>query len=100
MEKLCCNWGVSQHLTPERQRDVKVRLQKIKGQVQGVTKMIDEDRACVDILTQIASVSSALRSVRQIILRNYLETCVKTAILEGKTEIYDEVVRIFDTFAK
>lgn len=81
MHEPCCNWGVSQHLTPERQREVKIRFQKIKGQVQGLIKMIDEDRACVDILTQIASVSSALRSVRKIILRNYLETCVKNAII-------------------
>lgn len=59
------------------------RLRKIEGQVRGIAKMIDEDKYCIDILTQISAVSSALRSVALHLLDDHLENCITEAIQKG-----------------
>ena len=74
-----------------------VRLKRIEGQVRGVHKMIDEDRYCADVMTQIASVQEALRAVGRELMRNHLRHCATRAIREGGTEadaMYDAAVRI------
>ena len=70
------------------------RLRRIEGQVRGLQKMIDEDRYCADVLTQISSVHEALRSVGKELMRNHLKHCAATAIRQGETEIYDELVEL------
>lgn len=62
------------------------RLNLIRGQVAGIKKMVEEPRYCVDILTQIAAVRSALDSAAKIILKDHLKTCVRSAILRGRGE--------------
>nr|WP_156770716.1 metal-sensitive transcriptional regulator [Mycobacterium gordonae] len=59
------------------------RLRRVEGQVRGISKMIDEDKYCIDILTQISAASSALRSVALNLLDDHLESCVTQAITEG-----------------
>jgi len=59
-----------------------VRLNRIEGQIRGISKMIQEERYCVDILTQIRSASSALAKVQENIFKGHLESCVKDS-LEG-----------------
>ena len=59
------------------------RLGRIEGQVRGIAKMIDEDKYCIDILTQISAASSALRSVALNLLDEHLDHCVSRAIAEG-----------------
>ena len=59
-----------------------VRLNRIEGQIRGISKMIQEGRYCVDILTQIRSASSALAKVQENIFKGHLESCVKDS-LEG-----------------
>jgi DNA-binding FrmR family transcriptional regulator len=59
------------------------RLRRIEGQVRGLTRMIDEDRYCIDIVTQIAAVRAALRRVEQEILRDHVGHCVEHAIASG-----------------
>lgn len=71
------------------------RLRRIEGQVRGLQKMVDDDRYCADILTQIASVHEALRSVGRELMRNHLKHCATSAIKAGHTEaeaMYDELV--------
>lgn len=71
------------------------RLRRIEGQVRGLQKMVDEDRYCADILTQISSVHEALRSVGRELMRNHLKHCAASAIRSGETEanaMYDELV--------
>jgi CsoR family transcriptional regulator, copper-sensing transcriptional repressor len=71
------------------------RLRRIEGQVRGLQKMVDEDRYCADILTQIASVHEALRSVGRELMRNHLKHCATAAIrAEGPAAeaMYDELV--------
>ena len=71
------------------------RLRRIEGQIRGLQKMVEEDRYCADIMTQIASVHEALRAVGRELMRNHLKHCATTAIRTGPQEaeeMYDELV--------
>jgi CsoR family transcriptional regulator, copper-sensing transcriptional repressor len=61
----------------------KKRLNRIEGQVRGLAKMVDEDRYCIDIVTQISAVRTALRRVEEEILRDHVDHCVEHAIKSG-----------------
>jgi len=78
----------------ERNRN---RLRRIEGQVRGLQRMVDEDRYCADILTQIASGHEALRSVGRELMRNHLRHCAATAIRASDQQadaMYDELVEM------
>ena len=62
------------------------RLRRIEGQVRGIAKMIDEDKYCIDILTQISAVNSAMQSVALGLLDEHLGHCVTHAVSEGGDE--------------
>jgi DNA-binding FrmR family transcriptional regulator len=73
------------------------RLKRIEGQIRGLQKMVTEDRYCPDIITQIASVQEALRSVGRQLLRNHLAHCVSDAIARGPghaNQTYDELLEL------
>src|SRR5690554_1508693 len=78
-----------------KERNIK-RLRRIEGQVRGIQKMVDEDRYCADIMTQISSVHEALRSVGRELMRNHLKHCAANAIRTGDEgaaqEAYDEII--------
>lgn len=77
-----------------RDRNLK-RLRRIEGQVRGLQKMIEEDRYCADILTQISSVQEALRGVGRELMRNHLKHCATSAIKAGPEQaepMYDELI--------
>jgi DNA-binding FrmR family transcriptional regulator len=77
-----------------KERNVK-RLRRIEGQVRGLQKMVEEDRYCADIMTQISSVHEALRSVGRELMRNHLKHCATSAIKAGPAEaesMYEELV--------
>ncbi len=77
-------------------RNVK-RLRRIEGQVRGLQKMVDDDRYCADILTQISSVHEALRSVGRELMRNHLKHCAANAIAAGSDKadaMYDELLEL------
>jgi len=59
------------------------RLSRIEGQVRGLAKMVDEDRYCIDIVTQIAAVRAALRRVEEEVLQDHVPHCVEGAIASG-----------------
>ena len=59
------------------------RLSRIEGQVRGLGRMIDEDRYCIDIVTQISAVRAALRRVEEEVLRDHVSHCVEHAIISG-----------------
>jgi len=59
------------------------RLRRVEGQVRGIGKMLDDDRYCVDILTQVAAVQSALDALARKLLEHHLHGCVKQAIRSG-----------------
>ena len=72
------------------------RLRRIEGQIRGLQRMVEEDRYCADILTQISSVHEALRSVGRELVRNHLKHCAAAAIRSEEPEsaerMYDELV--------
>jgi len=71
------------------------RLRRIEGQLRGIQKMVEEDRYCADVMTQISAVHEALRSVGRELMRNHLKHCA-TAALRGTPDdaeaMYDELV--------
>jgi DNA-binding FrmR family transcriptional regulator len=74
-----------------KERNLK-RLRRIEGQVRGLQKMVDEDRYCADVLTQISSVHEALRGVGRELMRNHLKHCATSAISAGG----DKADRMYD----
>jgi CsoR family transcriptional regulator, copper-sensing transcriptional repressor len=67
----------------ETKRSCGDRLKRIEGQVRGIARMIDEDRYCIDVLTQIRAVRAALRGVEDELLKDHVEHCVEGAITSG-----------------
>lgn len=77
------------------------RLKRIEGQVKGIQKMIEEERYCVDILTQISAIRSAINKVGSIILENHMKGCVSQSIKEGDSEeMINELMKTIDKFVK
>ena len=79
-----------------KERNLK-RLRRIEGQVRGLQRMVEDDRYCGDIMTQISSVHEALRSVGRELMRNHLKHCATSAIRSGAEEadaMYDELVEM------
>src|SRR6266705_2702541 len=79
------------------------RLRRIEGQVRGLQKMVEEDRYCADILTQISSVHEALRGVGRELMRNHLKHCATGAIRTGgrrADSMYDEIVDLMYTHSR
>ena len=73
------------------------RLRRIEGQIRGLHKMIEDDRYCADIVTQIASVQEALRGVARQLMRNHLKHCATAAIRQGPQQaeaMYDELLEL------
>lgn len=77
------------------------RMNRIEGQVRGVAKMIEDDRYCVDILTQISAVQSALDAAAMRLLEDHTHGCVQGAIKSGKgDQAIDELMQVVKKFAR
>jgi DNA-binding FrmR family transcriptional regulator len=74
------------------------RLRRIEGQVRGLQRMVEEDRYCADILTQVSSTQEAMRAVARALMRNHLAHCATHAIRTGSHEerqvMYDELLEM------
>jgi DNA-binding FrmR family transcriptional regulator len=70
----------------ETKSSCRKRLSRIEGQVRGISRMVEEDRYCIDIVTQIGAVRAALRRVEEEILRDHVSHCVEHAIASGDAE--------------
>ncbi|MDX1892236.1 metal-sensitive transcriptional regulator [Mycolicibacterium sp. 050158] len=78
--------GASPHGYSANKVDYAKRLRRIEGQVRGIAKMIEDDKYCIDVLTQISAVNSALQSVALGLLDEHLGHCVTHAVAEGGDE--------------
>jgi DNA-binding FrmR family transcriptional regulator len=77
------------------------RLQRIEGQVRGLTRMVDEDRYCIDVVTQISAVRAALRRLEEEILRDHVAHCVEHAITSGdKADQRRKVAELMDVIGR
>ena len=114
MVTVACSCGVrpgdGEHavaVDPEIKRSVLTRLRRIEGQVRGLQKMVEEERYCADVLTQVTSVQEALRGVGRAMLHNHLRHCATEAIRSGDDQTnallltagFDQLVKSWATFA-
>ena len=91
MDNCCCKMK-STPRSEESQKLLQNRLNRMIGQLGGIKNMIDDNRYCGDILTQIAAVESALQNFGYIILQDHLETCVTDEIKNESDTIIDETI--------
>jgi CsoR family transcriptional regulator, copper-sensing transcriptional repressor len=77
------------------------RLKRIEGQVRGLGRMVGDDRYCIDIVTQISAVRTALRRVEEEILRDHVAHCVEHAVASGnKAEQRQKIAELMDVIAR
>jgi CsoR family transcriptional regulator, copper-sensing transcriptional repressor len=76
-------WGYIEAMRKDIKASVQKRLSRIEGQVRGLSKMVDDDRYCIDVVTQISAVRAALRRVEEEVLRDHVAHCVEHAIASG-----------------
>jgi DNA-binding FrmR family transcriptional regulator len=81
-------------------RAIHNRLRRIEGQVRGLQRMVDEDAYCVDVLTQVAAVQTALEQVAVQVLDGHVRGCVADAMRGGDEERLDELMAAVRRFAK
>ncbi|MEO8029802.1 MAG: metal-sensitive transcriptional regulator [Gemmatimonadota bacterium] len=85
---------------PEIKRTVQNRLRRIEGQIRGLERMVEEERYCSDVITQVASVQEALRGVSRALLQNHLRHCAAAALQSGDPDrqqaMVEELVGLMD----
>jgi CsoR family transcriptional regulator, copper-sensing transcriptional repressor len=80
---------------------VQKRLGRIEGQVRGLSKMVEEDRYCIDIVTQISAVRAALRRVEEEVLRDHVAHCVEHAIASGnKADQREKITELMEVIGR
>lgn len=93
-EECCC---CRTKATPREEKELKQlknRLSRMIGQLNGIGRMLDENRYCGEVLTQVAAVESALQAFGYVILQEHMETCVVEEIRKGNTAVVDEAVEL------
>ena len=76
------------------------RLRRVEGQVRGIAKMIDEDKYCIDILTQVSAMTKALQSVALELLEDHMAHCVVAAAREGGQAAEDKIQEASEAIAR
>ncbi len=88
-------------LDERNKKRVENRLQRIEGQVAGIRRMIADDRYCMDVLTQVSAVVSALRGVEDLVMQNHLNTCVTQAIQgDDEAERREKITELMDVIGR
>lgn len=88
-KKCCC--PKTKHRERDEYTSLIHRLNRIEGQVRGIRTMVEEERYCVDILTQVSAVQSALNAFNKELLSNHIKTCVVEDIRSGDETVVDEL---------
>ncbi len=84
--------------TDEDKKSIKSRLNRIEGQIRGISNMIDEDRYCDDILIQLSAVDKSIKSLANLLLEKHMKSCVKENLLNGNDIVLDEIIDLFKRF--
>lgn len=84
----------------KEKKQIKRRLSVIEGQIRGVQKMVDNDRYCEELLTQLSAADHAIKSLAYIILNRHLHSCVVENIEAGNHQVIDEIVDLFKKFTR
>ena len=91
------------HGYAQRSDEIQARLRRIEGQIRGLQRMIEEDRYCIDVLTQISSATKALQGVATGLLDDHVRHCVRDAIGQGEgaaDEKIDEALEVIHRLIK
>ncbi len=92
MNKECAACQARTKERDEREyKDLLNRLSRIEGQIRGIKKMVEEDRYCIDIINQVASVSAAINSFNKVLLSEHIKSCVVEDIRDGGSQMVDEL---------
>ena len=84
-------------MQPDKQQDVLKRLAFIEGHLQGVRRMVEDDKYCVDILKQTFAVRRAIEKMEQLMLGGHLHTCVVEGIKDGRDDqVIDELLDLYE----
>jgi len=90
-------------IDPETKVKALGRLRRIEGQVQGIQRMVEEEKYCVDILLQLTAVAGAVEQVQRLLLGRHIESCVADAIRSGsardRQKKVDELLDVFSRFS-
>lgn len=78
--------GYATEVTPEHKRNALLRLKTVRGHLDGVIGMVEDDAYCVDLMKQVAAIQASLEKVNRVLLHNHLQTCVTEAIQAGGGE--------------
>lgn len=88
-------------LTDKEKGELKLRLKKVAGQINGIDKMLDDGRYCIDVVQQILAARAALNKVALLIVESHAKSCVVKAIQENKAEqSIDELLDVLKQFTK
>jgi len=94
-------WGIVNPMTPETRKNARARLARIEGQVRGLVKMIDDDRYCIDVITQVQAARAALSRVERLVLQDHVSHCVTDAVASGnqkeRERKIDELISVIDS---
>jgi len=97
-KKECSECVKITHREEETKKKLNKRLKTIAGQIHGIEKMINEDKYCADILTQLLAINKSIKSLSTEILKDHLSTCVVRDLKKGDTESIDEVMKLIERF--
>ena len=100
MKNKCINCPNAKHMTVEEKQSIIKRLNVIEGQVRGIKQMIETDRFCEDVLTQVSAVSRSIKSIGNELLKLHVSTCVVNDLKSGNTDVIDDVLDMFDKLNK
>lgn len=98
MENCCRKNALTKERTEEEKKAIVSRLNRIAGQINGVKKMIEEDRYCDDVLIQLSAVDKSVKSLANLILDAHMHTCLIEHIQNGDYAVVDEIVDLFKRF--
>ena len=87
-----------EHMRKEIKTSCLKRLKRIEGQIRGLAGMVEDDRYCIDVVTQIAAAKAALRRVEEEILRDHVAHCVEHAITSGDKA--DQIAELMDVVGR
>lgn len=95
-DQCCCEKKTVR--SEQEKKELQTRLNRIAGQLGGISRMVEEDRYCDDILIQLSAVNQSIKSLANHILEKHMYSCVVTDIEKGNFEVIDEVIQLFKRF--
>ncbi len=95
-----CEFCKKKIRSDDEKKKLENRLKRIEGQVRGVIGMVENDSYCIDVLTQVSAISSALSSFSKELLESHIRSCVQDDVRSGGTKKVDELIKVISRMVK